>query len=184
MINVELFEGLKISNILNDVRNHIDCCIGSLPESEFQLKMFCIVGSRLNGTHTENSDLDIALSYKGSLREDDCFNELMDSECPLYIEGIKVDFIPYNLEKGNDIDFRKCYHVLISVEDEKDKVLYEEDKMKRFVEKGGHLKFVYTDLTNRNVLSSVVNDSIFTSLKYWISSLDWSLYASILLFDS
>jgi hypothetical protein len=173
MKNVELFEGLKPSMILNDVMSHLESCFGSLPESEFQLKMLCIVGSRLNGTHTENSDLDIALSYKGSLREDDSFNELMDSECHLYIEGINVDFIPYNLDKGNDIDFRKCYHVLISVEDEEDKVLYEEDKMKRFVEKDGLLKFVYKDLTNRNVPSSdalkvifngyVLDDSIMVS---------------------
>jgi hypothetical protein len=161
MINVELFQGLKPSMILNDVMEHIANCLGSLPESEFQLKMFCIVGSRLDGTHSESSDLDISLSYKGSLREDDCFNILNDSDCPLYIEGIKVDFIPYNLEKGNDIDFRKCYYVLQTVEDEKEKIVYEEEKMKQFLEKDRLLKFVYTDLTKRKVESAVALKVIF-----------------------
>jgi predicted nucleotidyltransferase len=158
MINVELFEGLKPSIILNDVINHMDNCLGSLPESEFNLKLISIVGSRLKGTHHEDSDLDIAISYKGSLRENDCFNELM--EYPLFIERIKVDFLPYSEEKGNFIDINRPYYFLYYNCYEKDKkngisienkTPFDEEKMKRLVMKDVRLNFVFHDLTNRKV---------------------------------
>lgn len=108
--HVELFEGLAQQYLLDDVMNHLDNCLGSIDAREFRLKMICIVGSRLKGTHKEDSDLDIAISYTGSLREDDCFNLLLEE--PLYCDGMKIDFIPYSKDKGNDIDLSNCHYIL------------------------------------------------------------------------
>lgn len=74
--------------IFYDVKNHIENILGT----EIQPTMICIVGSRIVGNCREDSDLDIAIQYKGDIREDDVFNELMVE--PLYIYNFKVDFIP------------------------------------------------------------------------------------------
>lgn len=94
----------------------------------------------------EDSDLDIALQYKGDIREDDVFNELMDE--PLYLYDIKVDFIPYREEKGN----------YITLEDDTYIVLYEkvnkvefckEKMMRRMINIYGNQSKVF--LTNRGI---------------------------------
>lgn len=175
MTNKDLFERLTPSIILNDVLAYIDNCVETLNHSEFQFKKLCIVGSRLNGTHKEDSDLDIALSYSGDLREDDCFNLL--NENPLIIEGIRVDFSPYSLDRGNDILFEQLYYVLHD-EAEEENILYDEETLMELVKTNTFLKFVYNDLAKRKASISDVLWIIFNSyiLKDYIME---SLYKNL-----
>ncbi|QCJ45415.1 hypothetical protein FAY30_26035 (plasmid) [Bacillus sp. S3] len=124
MKNNELFNTLNIFDIHGAVMSHIEGCFLSLGPSEFQPTMICIVGSRLNGTHSGESDLDIAIAYRGTLREDDCFNGLMEE--PLFFEDIKVDFIPYSEQIGNGIDLDRPHYLLFSEDAE---TIFQEEKM-------------------------------------------------------
>ena len=53
-----------------------------------------VIGSRMEGTGTADSDLDVLLEYKGDFSEDSLFNILNDADDRLYIEGIPVDINP------------------------------------------------------------------------------------------
>lgn len=162
MKNRELFQGLSMITILESVNNHLENFNNTLDSSgQFQPTMICIVGSRLTGTHTDESDLDIAIAYKGSLREDDCLNGLMDE--PLFIEDIKVDFIPYSEEKGNGIDLVNRHYILFMEDEESEEIVYDEEKMKRLVEKDGYLAFVYRDMRNRHHSSKEALRLLFNS---------------------
>ncbi|MFT9496771.1 MULTISPECIES: nucleotidyltransferase domain-containing protein [Bacillota] len=147
MKTVEGFENFLPGRLLNEVMNHIRNYLNA-SEDEFQPTLICIVGSRLKGTHSLGSDLDIAIQYKGDLREDDCFNSLM--EHPLFIEGIKVDFISYSENEGNYIDLYKEPYVLL-FELEEEVIEYNAEKMKRFIKQDKLLQFVFNDLTKRKV---------------------------------
>lgn len=149
MRNLELFEGLLPIVIKSRVNNHLENCLGTLHKSQFQITNMCIVGSRLKGTHSPESDLDIAISYKGSLSEDDCFNMLM-AEPPSY-KGVKFDFIPYSEEIGNKIDLEERFYSLYSQEADEEfiELDFHADKMMRLLEKDALLKFTFNDLSKK-----------------------------------
>ncbi|WP_240035339.1 nucleotidyltransferase domain-containing protein [Neobacillus notoginsengisoli] len=112
---MEVFPAVTLNDIREAALNHIECFLNTLEKGRFKPTIICMVGSRLNGRFNENSDLDIAIAYKGDLREDDCFNGLMEE--PLFFDEIKVDFIPYSLDKGNQINFEKEYYILFNSEE-------------------------------------------------------------------
>lgn len=109
---------------------------------EFQLVRVCIVGSHARGNATPGCDIDVAIEYTGTLREDDVFNSLMENK--LYLDDTLIDFIPYHLDKGNRIN-EEC----IELWPEKP-ITFEPEKMKKLVEKDLYLSFVFKDLSRRN----------------------------------
>jgi len=94
------FENLTRSELSEMVNDYLREKINFV-DKDFEIKQISIVGSRLKGTHREDSDLDIAFEYEGKYRPDSLCDTLnMD---PLIIEGIRVDFIPYARYKGESI---------------------------------------------------------------------------------
>lgn len=143
---------LNQSNILllkSRVENHIKNCLGTCKVSEFSMTNMCIVGSRIVGNQTPDSDLDIALAYTGTLKEDDCFNTLMAE--PLRFKGIKIDFIPYSENKGNHIDLDKPHFCLFdsATAEESIELEFNASKMMRLVEKDALLKFTFKNLNKK-----------------------------------
>jgi Polymerase beta, Nucleotidyltransferase len=121
--------------------------------------MICIVGSRIVGNCREDSDLDIAIQYKGDIREDDVFNELMVE--PLYIYNFKVDFIPYSEAKGNFISLEDDTFIVLY--EKENKVEYCKEKMIRHLKKDRLLMFVFDDLVRRKLSSAEALMIIFNS---------------------
>lgn len=70
-------------------------------EDDFAITQISLVGSRMKGTHREDSDLDIAIQYEGRYRSDSMC-DVLNGE-PLEIEGIRIDFVPYARYKGEMI---------------------------------------------------------------------------------
>lgn len=72
-----------------------------LEENDINLKYVCVYvhGSRIFGTPSPESDLDFVLFYTGNYREDSLFNIFADEE--LYIEDIKCDINPINIDKDS-----------------------------------------------------------------------------------
>lgn len=67
-------------------------------------------GSRINGNPHKDSDLDIALYYKGSIKEDALFNILHDDEYEdiFTYDGVYIDINPIRDEEtGNLNQFKK-----------------------------------------------------------------------------
>ena len=64
-----------------------------------------VIGSRVNGDSSEDSDLDVLLEFEGHASEDGLFNILNDEEeGRLYIEGIPVDINPITAAKSGTIE--------------------------------------------------------------------------------
>lgn len=65
-----------------------------------------IHGSRLNGNPHKDSDLDIALYYKGSIKEDALFNILHDDEYEdiFTYDGVYIDINPIRDEETGSLD--------------------------------------------------------------------------------
>ena len=76
---------------------------------DIEVKKLAIIGSRLYGNVHAESDLDIVIEYSGTEREDDVFHTLMAE--PLYIDHIKVDFLPYWDVNGDGVGNRK--HIVL-----------------------------------------------------------------------
>lgn len=88
--------------IMKEIITHIkDCMLELGPKQAFLPTKICLVGSRVSNQNRSGSDLDVAIQYKGNIREDDVFH-MLNSE-PLFIDDVRVDFIPYLQEKGNAI---------------------------------------------------------------------------------
>ena len=70
-----------------------------------EIEYLCIYahGSRVFGNPRKNSDIDFVLFYKGSIREDDLFNIFADEN--IYIEHIKCDFNPIEIDDKSDIEY-------------------------------------------------------------------------------
>ena len=68
-------------------------------EDDFTLTKLALVGSWVKGTNREDSDLDVAFAYDGRYRED-AMCDTLNME-PLYIDDLRVDFIPYSNYKGS-----------------------------------------------------------------------------------
>lgn len=71
-------------------------------EEDFRLSKIAVVGSRVHGKIREDSDLDIAFEYTGDYRSYSICDTL--NEEPLIIEGIRIDFIPFGLNKGEKMN--------------------------------------------------------------------------------
>ncbi|MEI2356672.1 hypothetical protein [Mesobacillus zeae] len=147
MKTVEIFEHLFPGQILSNVMNHIQNYI-QVDECEFQPTVICLVGNRIKGAHSSNSDLNIALQYRGRLREDDCFTALMNY--PLFIDEIKVDFTPFHEDKGRTINLSE-HNILLFEEEEEYTVDYNSSKMQRLVEQDSILLQIFNDLKKKNV---------------------------------
>lgn len=65
-----------------------------------------IHGSRINGNPHKDSDLDIALYYKGSIKEDALFNILHDDEYEdiFTYDGVYIDINPIRDEETGSLD--------------------------------------------------------------------------------
>ena len=70
-----------------------------------EIEYLCIYahGSRVFGNPRKNSDIDFVLFYKGTIREDDLFNIFADEN--IYIEHIKCDFNPIEIDDETDIEY-------------------------------------------------------------------------------
>lgn len=77
----------QIENIIND--NELDVNIIEL----------YVHGSRINGNPHKDSDLDVVLYYKGSIKEDALFNILHDDE---YIEALTYDKVYIDINPIRD----------------------------------------------------------------------------------
>lgn len=138
--------GVLQPKVLEHVMRHFKDCLGNVTAEEFQPTFICLVGSVLNGV---KSDIDIAIQYRGNMREDDVFNSLIMK--PLFIEGSVVDFIPLSEQKGNFIDCSKKHIILLDIkQEERNYPEFDVQSMKRLVEKDKLLAFVYRDLLTRN----------------------------------
>ena len=63
--------------------------------SYIEIKSLEVFGSRLTGTHREDSDLDIKIEYFDDIKECYVFNMLNDLE--LEYNGWKIDFFPVKI---------------------------------------------------------------------------------------
>lgn len=63
-------------------------------------------GSRINGNPHKDSDLDIALYYRGNIKEDALFNILHDDEYEdiLTYDGVYIDINPIRDEETGSLD--------------------------------------------------------------------------------
>jgi predicted nucleotidyltransferase len=136
-------QNFNLEMILNKVNKHIGVCTEDFFNKEdFQPTFICLVGSRVEGTNKEYSDLDIAIQYTGDARECDVYHAL--NSVPLKFDEFVCDFIALSEENGSRIDLSRAYIVLYDLDD------YDPKKMERFIEKDGLLKFAFKDLMRRN----------------------------------
>jgi hypothetical protein len=71
--------------------------------SEVQLLGASVYGSRSReGLYTDESDLDVVISYSGEIREDSFFNAL--HEQPMELNGITIDINPISLERTGTLE--------------------------------------------------------------------------------
>lgn len=101
--------------IVTDLKNHIDEMLSEGVGDDFEITTLGVIGSRAKGD--DSSDLDVVIEYKGDYREDDVF-EALNSDS-LFIDDIEVDFIPFSVNKGNEIKYQPFYNEMI--------VLYENE---------------------------------------------------------
>ena len=94
------------SEIASMIMSHVN---ETLDDFDLEIIKIAIIGSRLYSNFHAESDLDIVIEYSGTEREDDVFHNLMDD--PLYIDHIKVDFLPYWDINGDGIGNRK--HIIL-----------------------------------------------------------------------
>lgn len=90
--------------LLEDIKEWI---IGTLKdadisESEFRLLKICAYGSRVNGTASEVSDLDILVEYEGNAREDSLF-DILNKEHPVF-DGMLLDINPIKADKSGTLE--------------------------------------------------------------------------------
>ncbi|MFD1609663.1 nucleotidyltransferase domain-containing protein [Oceanobacillus luteolus] len=71
-------------------------------DDDFDIIRMAVIGSRVKETHRHNSDVDIAFTYEGKYRSDS-MNDVLNMN-PLFINGIRVDFIPFSVNKGEVFD--------------------------------------------------------------------------------
>lgn len=101
--------------IVTDLKGHIDEMLSEGVGDDFEITTLGVIGSRAKGD--DSSDLDVVIEYKGDYREDGVF-EALNSDS-LFIDDIEVDFIPFSVNKGNEIKYQPFYNEMI--------VLYENE---------------------------------------------------------
>ena len=99
---VQGLEGYSEKEIQQCVRDHFQSLLEGT-DADVEIVGMKVIGSRMNGTGTDDSDLDILLEYKGDISEDGLFNILNDADDRLYIEGIPVDINPITEGKSGTI---------------------------------------------------------------------------------
>lgn len=101
----EQYNHLSADEIKEDVKGVINDRIAEYNQynsaTSLELVDVEIYGSRSQGLHTQNSDLDILVEYKGDLKESDFFNILHQEEYK--IGGMKVDLNPIREEESGTI---------------------------------------------------------------------------------
>ena len=94
-------------NIGVDIDEVRDWIIDIIEDAGFDAPEFSYVGiraygSRVNGTATEESDLDILVEYEGSAREYDIFNVLHEEKH--WLNGVLLDINPIKAECSGTIE--------------------------------------------------------------------------------
>lgn len=96
----EIIENLTEDEIYRKIESYLKESI-QLADIDTDIIGIQLVGSRTKGTNKGTSDLDVLIEYNNSeIHEDDLFNYLNDEDDKLYINGIKVDFNPINVERS------------------------------------------------------------------------------------
>ena len=65
-----------------------------------EIKSLEVFGSRLEGTHREDSDLDIKIEYTDNIKESEVFNML--NTLGFNYNGLVLDFFPVQVEENNE----------------------------------------------------------------------------------
>ena len=105
---------IHLENLLFTILDHITNCMEGKRRKDFAITKMSMVSSQVTGITHKSSDLDIAIEYKGNMREDDVFNLLKG--VPLKYETFVIDFVPLSVFKGNSIDNDPRYLPIISDE--------------------------------------------------------------------
>ena len=102
---LQQYNHLSAAEIKEDIRATINARITEYnqynPTTPLELVDVEIYGSRSQGVHMENSDLDILVEYKGDIKESAFFNILHQEEYA--IGGMKVDLNPIREEESGNI---------------------------------------------------------------------------------
>ena len=101
-----LYNGMTKDDILLNVYAIMRATFDELNEYEPDLELETvraeIYGSRTRRTHSDDSDLDILVEYRGGMKEDALFNIL--NEYGYQFAGMKVDFNPIRAEESGTIE--------------------------------------------------------------------------------
>lgn len=94
-------DGIDARTIENIVKDYVE---HKIKENDFDMVVqdIVLVGSRCRGIETENSDLDIVVSYTGEEREDTVFNLLHEDQ--LCISNVLIDINPITEAKTGTIE--------------------------------------------------------------------------------
>lgn len=96
----------EVLDIVKQIINEV-ISINDLTEEEFKVNDVQLHGSRLRNTARKDSDLDVVISYEGTLREDDAFNMFHRDE--FSIDDIVLDFNPIKEDMNSYIERSKEY---------------------------------------------------------------------------
>jgi predicted nucleotidyltransferase len=129
---------IKKSDILSDARRHIYDVMEDYNE-DFEIVGMAVIGSRVEGKHRPDSDIDVVVEYRGDVREDHAFNILNNSNPAEYdiprlkILGIPIDINPIKPEKSGVLkDFLRTSEKYWDKDYWKDKTSKDnEDEVKR-----------------------------------------------------
>lgn len=88
---------LTEKEILEIALHHVlDTFEWEIGEGEFEIISLEIFGSRKNGTHRPDSDIDIKIHYAGDFSENAVFN-ILNGENQIFIEDLPLDFFPIEI---------------------------------------------------------------------------------------
>ena len=92
-------KGYTTDEVVNLTKEHIADILGG----DIRIVDMRVIGSRSNGTNSENSDLDVLVEFDGDISEDAFFNAV-NGEDALYIDGVRVDINPITKDKSGTIE--------------------------------------------------------------------------------
>ena len=101
-VKIHGLEAYSEQEIKKYVREHFETMLEGT-DIDARIVDMKVIGSRVEGNHDDNSDLDVLLEFEGDVSEDSLFNILNDNEDQLYIEGIPVDINPITESKSGTI---------------------------------------------------------------------------------
>lgn len=99
---IELYTESEVEDI---VREHVEDIISVEGFEDVRIVGIKVIGSRVKGNASIDSDLDVLVEYEGNAREDNLFNLFNGGDVheQLYIEGIRVDINPITRGKSGTI---------------------------------------------------------------------------------